>query len=163
MAESTIIKEEFMLEDISLTGELELKFKAARKHGLLINLDSYLLDFGCGSGKWVQELLNNGFQAFGCGTRYENETSINTEAMISDGVIRILDLDNNILPFRDNTFDFIFSDNVFEHVKNYKETNAEIARILKPGGLCLHIFPSRWRPVESHVYVPFASVIQSYF
>jgi SAM-dependent methyltransferase len=147
----------------SLPCEIELKFNIARDSGLNLGPESILLDFGCGSGKWVQELRSRGFQAFGCGTRYEVEPGIHTEKMITDGIIRILDLKNYVLPFRDNTFDFIFSDNVFEHVQNYKETNAEIARVLKPDGLCLHIFPSRWRPIESHVYVPFASVMKSFF
>jgi hypothetical protein len=30
--------------------------------------------------------------------------------------------------------------------------------VLKPGGLSLHIFPPRWKPIEPHVYVPFAGV-----
>lgn len=147
----------------SLPCELDLKFNIVRDSGLNLGSESLLMDFGCGSGKWVQELRNMGFQAFGCGTRYEIEPGIHTEKMITDGIIRILDLNKYVLPFNDNTFDFIFSDNVFEHVQNYKETNAEIARVLKPNGLCLHIFPSRWRPIESHVFVPFASVFQSNF
>lgn len=144
-----------------LSDELDLKFKLVRKFGSVLNQDSMLLDFGCGSGKWVQELRNHGFQAYGCGTRYDNEPGVNTEVMIADGIIRILDLTNYFLPFNDDTFDFIFSDNVFEHVQNYAQTNAEIARVLKKDGLCLHIFPSRWRPVESHVFVPFASIIRN--
>ena len=151
-----------MLTRLDLTRELELKFKAVRECGLILNPESRLLDFGCGSGKWVQELRSKGFQAYGCGTRYDNEPGVNTEAMISQGIIRILDLADYRLPFDDDTFDFIFSDNVFEHVQNYAQTNAEIARVLRKDGLCLHIFPSRWRPVESHVFVPLASVIHNF-
>lgn len=151
-----------VIPSFGLSHELDLKFKVVRMSGLVLDHSAVLLDFGCGSGKWVQEMRNNGFQAFGCGTRYDNEPGVNTEEMIARGLIRILDLKNYALPFDDNTFDFIFSDNVFEHVQNYDQTNAEIARVIKENGLCLHIFPSRWRPVESHVYVPFASVFQSY-
>jgi len=162
MSEVINNENEIILPIPSLPRELELKFNVVRDSGLKLGPESLLLDFGCGSGKWVQELRSRGFQAFGCGTRYDNEAGVNTEEMIAKGLIRILDLKNYALPFDDNTFDFIFSDNVFEHVQNYNETNAEIARVLKPDGLCLHIFPSRWRPVESHVYVPFASVFKSY-
>jgi len=151
-----------VIPSFGLSHELDLKFKVVRMSGLVLDHSAVLLDFGCGSGKWVQEMRNTGFQAFGCGTRYDNEPGVNTEEMIARGLIRILDLKNYALPFDDNTFDFIFSDNVFEHVQNYDQTNAEIARVIKENGLCLHIFPSRWRPVESHVYVPFASVFQSY-
>jgi ubiquinone/menaquinone biosynthesis C-methylase UbiE len=67
------------------------------------------------------------------------------------------------LPFEDNSIDFVYSHSVFEHVQNYPESIAEIARILKPEGYCLHYFPGRYRPVESHVFVPLASIIQSRF
>jgi SAM-dependent methyltransferase len=64
------------------------------------------------------------------------------------------------LPFEDGTFDFVFSQQVFEHVTDYPGTLAELRRVLKPGGAGVHIFPSRWKPIESHIYVPFASVFQ---
>mgnify|MGYP001817216847 CR=1 FL=1 len=33
------------------------------------------------------------------------------------------------------------------------------ARIIKPTGVSLHVFPARLRPIEAHVGVPFSSVI----
>lgn len=66
------------------------------------------------------------------------------------------------MPFDDNFFDFVFSHTVFEHVQNYSETLSEIHRVLKPGGTSLHIFPSRYRFIESHVYIPLASIIQQH-
>jgi hypothetical protein len=50
---------------------------------------------------------------------------------------------------------------VFEHVMDYDQALAEIARVLKPGGLSVHVFPSRWKPIETHAFVPFASVCRS--
>lgn len=72
-----------------------------------------------------------------------------------------LDVDNYALPFEDNTFDCIISFYVFEHVQNWQQALAEIQRVLKPGGACLHIFPSKYCPVEPHLFVPFGGVIQS--
>jgi ubiquinone/menaquinone biosynthesis C-methylase UbiE len=65
------------------------------------------------------------------------------------------------LPFEDNFFDLVICDQVFEHVRNYSETISEISRVLKPEGLCLHIFPSRNTILEPHFYIPFSTIIQS--
>jgi hypothetical protein len=35
--------------------------------------------------------------------------------------------------------------------------------VLKPDGLSVHVFPSRWTPIETHALVPFASVCRSYW
>ena len=45
----------------------------------------------------------------------------------------------------DNSFDVIFSLQVFEHVKEPWRAAAEIKRILKPGGLTFHSAPFSWR------------------
>ena len=66
-----------------------------------------------------------------------------------------------LLPFADNTFDFVFSDQVLEHVQDHNLAFAEIARVMKPGGISLHIFPARLKPTEAHVFVPLGGVMQS--
>lgn len=48
------------------------------------------------------------------------------------------------LTFDDNTFDLFITSDVFEHVMNPEKAFAEIARVLKPGGL--HIFTMPWYP-----------------
>ena len=40
-------------------------------------------------------------------------------------------------------------------------TFAEIRRVLKAGGIRLHAFPSRHTPIEPHVRIPLATVVQS--
>jgi ubiquinone/menaquinone biosynthesis C-methylase UbiE len=55
----------------------------------------------------------------------------------------------------------VLSDQVFEHVKSYDATLAEIHRVLKPEGISLHFFPSRYTPIEPHVCVPLATIIQA--
>ena len=140
--------------------QLTLKLNIIKEFGYVLDSNSVILDFGCGSGKLVKEFCELGYQAFGCCTRFSSEDAEHTENMINNGTVRIIDLDNYVLPFEDDTFDFIFSQSVFEHVKNYSESISEIARVLKPNGFCLHTFVSRYRPIEPHVYVPFSSVIQ---
>jgi SAM-dependent methyltransferase len=139
------------------------KLNVFKSSGAEVTSNSVLLDFGCGSGRYVQELREQGYQAFGCDIEMKKEDDVDTDTMVKNGVIRKIDYKNYILPFNDNTFDFIFSDQVFEHVWNYSETISEISRVLKPDGTCLHVFPSRYKLIESHVFIPFASVIKSYW
>jgi SAM-dependent methyltransferase len=141
---------------------LTLKINIIRDLGYNLTKESTILDFGCGSGELVQELRELGYKAFGCGTRFSAKYNIDTPGMLSAGILREIDMQNYVLPFGDNNFDFIFSHSVFEHVQNYPESISEISRVLKPEGFCLHAFPSRYKPIEAHVFVPFASVIHSY-
>lgn len=55
------------------------------------------------------------------------------------------------LPFADGAFDVVLSFDVIEHVQDVRRTLAECWRVLKPGGHCIHIFPSFWHPVQHHL------------
>lgn len=50
--------------------------------------------------------------------------------------IQCIDLQD--IPFEDNTFDFVITEDVFEHVVNYEKAFKEIKRVLKPKGR--HVF-----------------------
>ncbi len=109
-----------------------------------------VLDFGCGAGKMVAEYCANGYDAFGCDIRVANESER----------LRRIDAGKSIIPFPDQTFDFVFSDQVLEHVQDHEQAFAELARVLKQGGISLHIFPARLKPTEAHVLIPFGGVLQ---
>lgn len=50
------------------------------------------------------------------------------------------------IPFDDDTFDFVVSSNVLEHVRELPLLLKEMRRVLKPGGRLIHILPSSsWR------------------
>lgn len=54
--------------------------------------------------------------------------------------------DGRNLPFDEDYFDCVFSSNVLEHVVHLNNLEAEISRVLKPGGRAIHIVPSPvWR------------------
>lgn len=54
--------------------------------------------------------------------------------------------DGKNFPFADGSFDIVFSSNVLEHIKALSAAFHEIKRVLKPGGIAIHIVPtSSWR------------------
>ena len=138
-----------------------------KEKGFDITPDSKILDFGCGAGKEVYQFRKMGYKAYGCDIKDvfdDIQKQCEEEKLISPGesIFRKIDMNNYRIPFADETFDYVFSNQVFEHVQNYPEALSEIHRVLKPGGCSLHFFPARYRPVEAHVFVPFAGVFRSY-
>jgi SAM-dependent methyltransferase len=58
----------------------------------------------------------------------------------------ILDYDGKTIPFADSSFDVIFSSNVLEHLTDEETLYREMARVLRPGGIAIHVVPtSSWR------------------
>jgi SAM-dependent methyltransferase len=54
--------------------------------------------------------------------------------------------DGRNIPFPDSSFDVVFSSNVLEHVQDLPYLQAEIKRVLRPGGYCVHLMPTgAWR------------------
>lgn len=52
--------------------------------------------------------------------------------------VRYPDVDIQSLPFNENTFDYVISDQVIEHVENPKKAIHESYRVLQKGGIALH-------------------------
>lgn len=124
-----------------------------------LSYDHTILDFGCGSGRHVFEFRDAGFIAFG----YDTANSLILREPAEIACFRFSpDEGNSRIPFNDNTFDLVYSTSVFEHVMDYDAALSEISRVLRPGGASLHYFPSRYRPIEPHTFVPFAGIFQSY-
>ena len=55
------------------------------------------------------------------------------------------------LPYKPNSFDYIISYDVFEHVRDVEKVMEECFRTLKPGGKLLVVFPQYLQPLESHL------------
>jgi SAM-dependent methyltransferase len=158
-------------EDIS-------KFSIVRQHrrmlanmGFFINSKSRILDFGCGSGNYVYEYHDNGFEAYGFDiTSYVQLRKPEDEQYFRFSLVEqpanIPEYSTNKhtykIPFEDDSFDFVFSTSVFEHVIDHDLALSEMARIMKPGGAAIHTFPARYVPIEPHINVPFAGAIQAF-
>jgi len=59
------------------------------------------------------------------------------------------------MPFKAQSFDFVFCSSLIEHIKNPDYLIKEIKRILKDRGLCYLSFPPFWSPVGAHQFKPF--------
>ena len=68
----------------------------------------------------------------------------------------VQDYDGRKIPFEAGQFDIVFSSNVLEHVAELPLILAEIRRVLKPGGVAIHILPTPgWRFFTNLSYYPF--------
>ncbi len=133
--------------------------------GKLPGAGAKVLDIGCGAGDLMQCLLARGFDAFGTDLEAywlkgdaRNPSPERTAARLNR--LQTLQLQPYRLPYEANTFDLCVSTQVLEHVKDYPGLMAELHRVMKPGGTSLHLFPARWRLIESHVNVPFGGRFQ---
>ncbi|MCE2510418.1 MAG: class I SAM-dependent methyltransferase [Alphaproteobacteria bacterium] len=139
---------------------VELQERILAENGFPLTRESVILDFGCGSGRHVYEHLDLGYKnVFGYDVRnyVDLRKPEDIERFRFDEKDRI-----TRIPFPDDTFDFVFSTSVFEHVLDPEIAFREIYRVLKPGGVSIHDFPAKWRPIEPHIYVPFGAAFQSY-
>jgi len=113
-----------------------------------------VLDYGCGDGTLARMLQNAGFDAYGCDVRWPGASYGWDEA--SAGAKLQYFESGGRLPFEDDFFDVVVSDQVFEHVEPLHASVAEIERVTRPDGVMYHHFPTAevWR--EGHIGIPFA-------
>jgi SAM-dependent methyltransferase len=128
--------------------------------GVLLIAGMRVLDLGCGNGNVVRGWLDMGFDAYGCDFRFKPGPEV--ETLVQSGRLASIGTHPYHLPYPDSHFDLLLTNQVMEHVSDYEATLAEIHRVLKPHRYCLHIFPARLMPIEPHIYVPLAAVIQSW-
>jgi SAM-dependent methyltransferase len=119
-----------------------------------------ILDFGCGAGNTVKGFRSRGFvNVHGYDVR-DGRSLLAASPNVDRENISVGSLLDYKLPYEDNTFDLVTSDQVFEHVQDQARAFQEIFRVTKPGGHGLHIIPARYMPIEGHIRVPFGGVIQ---
>ncbi len=119
-----------------------------------------VLDFGCGRGEIVRNLLDLGIQAEGFDLLgLEDEEPAPSPLPIQR--LRWAPGMPYRLPFEDGRFDAVVSNQVLEHVMDWPGVMAELRRITRPGGVGVHLFPPRWAPLEHHVFVPLAGAFRN--
>lgn len=97
-----------------------------------------ILELGAGTGRQALEISRRGFDV--------EAIEIGASNYAQDRLFPITDYDGRHIPFPDNSFDIVFSSNVLEHVPDLVQMHAEIRRVLRPGGKCVHVLPTdSWR------------------
>lgn len=112
--------------------------RVLRQEGLLGKPGATLLDVGCGGGLLTEEFARMGLRVTGVDPAPESVATARTHAAEAG-----LDIDYRVgcgeaLPFVDGTFDAVACCDVLEHVDEPADVIAEMARVLKPGGLLLY-------------------------
>ena len=119
------------------------------------NNEKSVLDFGASQGFLVKEIRSRGMSCIGCDIK-DWYTTDPTQA--ADGLEIGKDLIINSvssLPFEDESFDYVVSNQVIEHVFDLQGISNELFRVLKPDGEVFLLFPSKEIFWEPHILVPF--------
>lgn len=106
-----------------------------------------VLDVGAGSGRQAMGLA-------ACGHRV-SAVDIETSAYAENMVFPVTMYDGRRLPFPDGAFDVVVSSNVLEHVYDLDGLLAESKRVLRQGGIAVHVLPTpSWRFWTTLAHVP---------
>lgn len=111
--------------------------------------DAQILEIGAGTGQQALEISRRGFAIDAIEVAASNYSGVR--------VFPITEYDGIHIPFPDATFDIVFSSNVLEHVPHLSQLNAEIRRVLKADGYCVHVMPTpSWRIWTTLTSIPAA-------
>src|SRR5205807_635449 len=94
-----------------------------------------LLDWGCGTGVAVELLRRQGWEVHGADV---DERAVREgNRVIGEQRLVVLN-DDGKTPFPDGYFDFVYSQAVFEHVRDPLLAAQEIRRVTADGGMGFH-------------------------
>ena len=110
------------------------------------DLNGRVLDNGCGLGTYLEAFgrTNPAAERFGLEIEFDRAMVALKHA---DGIALGV---GEFLPFADNSFDAILSNEVIEHVADDRAYVTEMVRVSKPAGRMFIFCPNRWYPVEQH-------------
>lgn len=140
-----MISSKFLLKDIAKDNPFQPATSLWRAVELAHIINSPFpegrgLDLGCGDGRILKRILGH------IGPREMTGIDLDpreTDAARALGVYTAVHTGPaSRIPEPDNSFDFVFSNSVLEHIPNLDEVFAEVARVLKPGGTLLFTAPA---------------------
>jgi SAM-dependent methyltransferase len=108
-----------------------------------------VLEFGCGLGTYMREMRRFTPHVFGFDVEVERLIDGKRKGVVSElgGMLAGV---GERLPFADNAFDVVFTNEVLEHVQDDRQAAREIARVLRPGGRSVNFVPNRLYFFETH-------------
>lgn len=108
------------------------------------DLNGRILDNGCGLGTYLQAFGRFSKHRIGLEVEFDRAQQALPHA---EGITQAV---GEQLPFATSSFDFVFSNEVIEHVADDRLCMMEMVRVTRPGGRILIFCPNRWYPVEQH-------------
>ena len=110
------------------------------------DLGGRILDNGTGLGTYLEACGQVNPDSLRVGLEVEFDRAVEALAR-ADGIVLGV---GERLPFADNSYDLILSNEVLEHVEDDRAGAAEMVRVARPGGRIVIFAPNRWYPVEQH-------------
>ena len=110
------------------------------------DLGGRILDNGTGLGTYLEAMGRVNPDSQRVGLEIEHERAVAALARADAIVLGV----GESLPFANDSFDLILSNEVIEHVADDRAAVAEMARVARPGGRVVIFAPNRWYPVEQH-------------
>jgi SAM-dependent methyltransferase len=108
-----------------------------------------VLEVGCGQGHLTARLADRGVDVIGI--------DANPNAPEVSGSDRVLHMRAEDLSFEDDEFDAVVAVHAIEHIPPLDGAAAEMARVLKPGGKALFIYPAE--PIQGLYAVPTSVIL----
>jgi len=108
-----------------------------------------ILDFGCGKGHLVKALSELGVDAVGI--------DLNPNAADVAVVARVQTMSATHLDFEDGAFDAVVSFHAIEHIPSIDEVLREMARVVKPSGKVLLVYPAE--PIRGLYAIPTSVIL----
>jgi len=105
-----------------------------------------ILDVGCGNGEISRILKELGNDVYGI------DASDSAKKHLKDKLFKV-DLQSDIYPFEENTFDIVFSKSVVEHLQEPDHMLKEAYRVLKKGGVIITMTPSWQHSYKYQFYI----------
>jgi SAM-dependent methyltransferase len=136
-------------EHAALRGEPGYVWRSGQERRLRMmrewaDLHGRILDNGCGLGTYLQALARYSTQRFGLEIEMERAVKALPDAT---GIAQAV---GERLPFSNDVFDLVLSNEVIEHVADDALYAAEMVRVARPGGRIVIFCPNRYYPVEQH-------------
>jgi ubiquinone/menaquinone biosynthesis C-methylase UbiE len=108
-----------------------------------------VLEVGCGQGHLTTRLAERGVDVVGI--------DANPNAPEVSGSDRVLHMMAEDLSFENGEFDAVVSVHAIEHIPPLDEALAEMARVLKPGGRAVFIYPAE--PIQGLYAIPTSVIL----
>ncbi|HEU4319249.1 MAG TPA: class I SAM-dependent methyltransferase [Acidimicrobiia bacterium] len=108
-----------------------------------------VLEVGCGQGHLTRALADRGINVIGIDANPQAEAIANTP------LVKCMRAE--ALDFEDESFDFVVSVHAIEHIPDLDGALSEIARVLRPGGKAIFIYPAE--PIMGMYAIPTSVIL----